>query len=225
MPARRHHQRQRYRRDRELVARASPARAQELEQRPPREEAEVRAVQDAAIGVVEAADEERQAHPEVRDVGHRDDHGAPGGEGPVQRRAAPQRDRSGARARRRRRSRRRGRASSGGADSRSATTTSSQRPRARAASSGSRSSAVTLQPWAVSRSARKPSAAPTSRARRPRPSPSRARMTEWLECGSSLRRYVMFRADGARSPRPFPLVRRQDSTGRAHGPFGIGPLR
>ena len=37
------------------------------------------------------------------------------------------------------------------------------------------------QARAVSSAARKPSAAPTSRARRPRPAPSRARMSEWLE--------------------------------------------
>src|SRR6185503_1744621 len=98
---------------------------------------------------------------------------------------------------------------SGDADSRSATTTSLHRPRARAASSASRSSAVTLQPWAVRRSARKPSAAPTSSALRPRPSPSRERMTEWLECGSSFRWYVMSGARrGGGEPRLPGLVAR-----------------
>src|SRR5215510_5230219 len=44
---------------------------QECEQRPAGEEPQVGAVQDAAVSVVEATRKKRQAHPEMRDVGHR----------------------------------------------------------------------------------------------------------------------------------------------------------
>jgi hypothetical protein len=49
-------------------------------QRAPREEAQVRAVEDAAVGVVEAARQQRQPDPQVGDVGHRDDDVAAGRE-------------------------------------------------------------------------------------------------------------------------------------------------
>src|SRR6267143_4373292 len=57
------------------------------------------------------------------------------------------------------------------------------------ASAGSPSTPVTRQPRSVSRRLTIPSAAPTSRIRRPRPSPSHLRITEWLLCGSGLRTY------------------------------------
>src|SRR5580765_6629053 len=57
------------------------------------------------------------------------------------------------------------------------------------ASTGSPSIAVTRQPRSVSWRLSKPSAAPTSSSRRPRPSPSQRRITEWLLCRSGLRTY------------------------------------
>src|SRR2546430_11320814 len=49
--------------------------------------------------------------------------------------------------------------------------------------------AVTRQPPSVSFRLGSASAAPTSRSRRPFPSPSQRRMIEWLECGSGLSTY------------------------------------
>ena len=67
-----HDQRQRHRGGAQLVDR-QPARREHLEERAPREEAQVGPVEDAAVRVVESAEQEREPDPEMGDVGDGDD--------------------------------------------------------------------------------------------------------------------------------------------------------